>query len=51
MEKLYEVINGKYVGRKGTIETSSHTSNVMFYPIEGCYPYRVCLKKEDVKEI
>ena len=30
MGKMYEVINGKYAGRKGTIETSPHTSNVMF---------------------
>lgn len=51
MKKMYVVINGKYAGRKGIVETSPNTANVMFYPIEGCHPYRVCLGREDVKEI
>ena len=52
MEKeMYQVIGGKYIGRKGKVERFSDTTNVMFYPIEGKNPYCVCLKNEDVKEI
>ena len=50
-KKMYQVIDGKYIGRKGKVERFSDTTNVMFYPIEGKNPYCVCLKNEDVKEI
>lgn len=47
------VINGDYKGRVGQADfVNVHkTGNVMFYPVEGEYPYRVCLKKEDIQEI
>ena len=47
------VIKGDYKGRIGKADfTNVHkTGNVMFYPVEGEYPYRVCLDKGDVQEI
>jgi hypothetical protein len=48
---MYKVIKGKYVGKIGKVEACKNDSHVMFYPIEGKNPYRVCLRKEDVKEI
>ena len=47
------VIRGEYKGRVGKADfTNIHkTGNVMFYPVEGEYPYRVCLNKEDVQEL
>ena len=47
------VIKGDYKGRTGKADfTNIHkTGNVMFYPVEGEYPYRVCLDKGDVQEI
>ena len=47
------VIKGDYKGRIGKADfTNFHkTCNVMFYPVEGEYPYRVCLDKGDVQEI
>lgn len=50
-KKMYQVIDGKYIGRKGKVKRFSDTTNVMFYPIEGKNPYCVCLKNEDIKEI
>lgn len=45
-----KVIAGKYKDRKGFADFSfvGETGNVMFYSNEGYYPYRVCLKKEEV---
>lgn len=48
---MYKIICGKYCGRIGTIKSCKDPNNVMFYPIEGEYPYRVCLKKTDVVKI
>jgi hypothetical protein len=48
--KMYRVLSGKYVGRVGRCEFSKYGS-VMFYPIEGIYPYRVCLMANEVEEI
>lgn len=47
------VIKGEYKGRVGKADfTNTHrTGNVMFYSVEGEYPYRVCLNKEDVQEL
>lgn len=46
------VIKGDYKGRVGKADfTNVHkTGNIMFYPIEGKCPYRVCLDKEDIRE-
>ena len=46
------VVKGDYKGRVGKADFSNvhKTGNVMFYPVEGEYPYRVCLNKEDVQE-
>ena len=47
------IIKGNYKGRIGKADFTSayKTGNVMFYPVEGEYPYRVCLNKEDIKEL
>ena len=47
------VIEGKYKGRIGKADFTNtyKTGNVMFYPVEGEYPYRVCLSKEDIQEL
>mgnify|MGYP003305788257 CR=1 FL=1 len=48
------VIEGEYKGRVGKADLTylEETGNVMFYPIEGEYPYRVCLsiKKIEILE-
>ena len=43
------VIEGKYKGREGRTTKVNSYGNVMFYSKEGCYPYRVCLKKEQIQ--
>lgn len=52
MKKNVIVISGKYKGRKGVADFNNtcKTGNVMFYPIEGIHPYRVCLSVNDVRE-
>ena len=47
------VVKGDYKGRVGKADFSNahKTGNVMFYPVEGEYPYRVWLNKEDVQEL
>ena len=47
------VVKGDYKGRVGKVDFSNvhKIGNVMFYPVEGEYPYRVCLNKEDVQEL
>lgn len=45
------VICGQYSGRIGNATEPNKHGNVMFYPIEGIYPYRVCLKANHVKFI
>ena len=42
------VISGKYAGRIGHCKTTKYGS-VMFYPIEGVHPYRVCLMEHEVE--
>ena len=48
--KMYRVVSGKYAGRIGRCEFSKYGS-VMFYPIEGIHPYRVCLMANEVEGI
>ena len=51
---MYEIIDGKYKGRIGKIEAilpGEEYGNCMFYPIEGKFPYRVCLKLEQIRKI
>lgn len=43
------VIEGKYKGREGRATKINLYGNVMFYSKAGCYPYRVCLKKEQIQ--
>lgn len=43
------VIEGRYKGREGCATKVNSYGNVMFYPKEGCYPYRVVLKKEQIQ--
>jgi hypothetical protein len=45
------VIRGEYVGREGHFTEVNKYGNVMFYPVEGKHPYRVCLRHNDVKEV
>lgn len=52
--EMYKIIDCKhypeYVGRVGTITVNPKVKeNVMFYPIEGKYPYRICLPKESIE--
>lgn len=55
-EGLYQVVSGNFcVGRTGHIDAEimegTKLGNVMFYPIEGEYPYRICLKAHDLKRV
>lgn len=51
MEQMKEaqVINGKYAGRAGKATLANKYGLVMFYPVEGIHPYRVCLKVTDIQ--
>ena len=49
MEK-YCVVSGKYAGRIGMGEVTKY-GTVMFYPIDGKAPYRVCLMANEVKKV
>ena len=53
MKKSVVVISGKYEGRIGIADftNTKKTGNVMFYPVEGIHPYRVCLDAKSVKEV
>ena len=46
------VVEGEYKGRVGKADftRAKITGNVMFYPVEGEYPYRVCLVQSQVEE-
>ena len=46
--KKARIINGKYVGRIGMATAPNEVGNVMFYPVEGEFPYRVCLSVVDI---
>lgn len=48
MRRKAKVINGKYAGRVGEATPPNKVGNVMFYPVEGKYPYRVCLSVSDI---
>ena len=48
--KRCRVIKGRYTGRIGKCEKSLY-GTVMFYPEEGAFPYRVCLKEEEVEYV
>lgn len=48
--KMYRVINGEYKGRIGYCQHTKY-GTVMFYPIEGMHPYRVCLGVDAVEEL
>ena len=45
-----KVVNGKYIeiGRIGKATLPNKFGLVMFYPVEGEYPYRVCLPMEHI---
>ena len=50
--KKMKVLFGEYIGRVGYIHTKpNHLGLVMFYPIEGAYPYRVCLEYTHLVEV
>ncbi len=54
--KMYRVINGEFAGRIGFIKGTDlpgfkRFGNIMFYPIEGKNPYRVCLHFSDIEEV
>ena len=44
-----KIINGEYKGRIGEATEVNKVGNVMFYPVEGIHPYRVCLGVEDIE--
>ena len=46
----YCVVSGKYAGRIGMGKITKY-GTVMFYPIEGKAPYRVCLMANEVKKV
>lgn len=46
--KKARIINGKYVGRIGMATAPNEVGNVMFYPVEGEFPYRACLSVVDI---
>ena len=50
-KKLYKakVIDGNYKGRIGRATEPNKLNLVMFYPIEGTHPYRVCLSADNIK--
>ena len=53
MKKNVIVISGEYKGRIGIADftNTKKTGNVMFYPVEGIHPYRVCLDAKSVKKV
>lgn len=48
---LVKVISGIYVGRIGWATKVNRVGNVMFYPLEGQYPYRVCLSQTSISKL
>lgn len=47
----YRVISGKYAGRIGKGTNPNEFGLVMFYPVEGIHPYRVCLPISNLEEV
>lgn len=47
----YRVISGRYAGRIGFGKKPNCYGLVMFYPVEGSYPYRVCLSITELEEV
>lgn len=52
-EALYPaiIVNGECAGRIGSATAPNKYGNVMFYPVEGAYPYRICKILSDIKYI
>lgn len=52
-EILYPAIvtNGECTGRIGVATVPNKSGNVMFYPNEGMYPYRICKSLSDIEYI
>ena len=48
---MYKIVTGKYAGRIGKIEATTHSDTAMFYPIEGKRPQRILVSKSDIIEI
>ena len=51
MKKMFRVMSGKYQGRIGYCEFNNAYGSVMFYPVEGVHPYRVCLMQNEVEAL
>lgn len=52
--EMYRIMTGEYEGRIGTIDKTVpgfKYGNVMFYPIEGQNPYRVCVRFSEVERL
>lgn len=43
------IIEGDYIGRVGNATHPNEFGNVMFYPIEGKNPYRICKIASEVR--
>ena len=50
-KKYYRLATPPYTGRVGTIEEHNRSNLVTFYPIEGKYPYRVVVRKEELRPL
>lgn len=52
-ETLYPaiIVNGDCAGRVGAATKPNKYGNVMFYPIEGVNPYRICKILSDIEYI
>ena len=48
MKNYGKIVKGNYIGREGYFTEENKYGLVMFYPKEGIYPYRVCLKRENI---
>ena len=50
--KKMKVIAGQYEGKIGYIYSKpNYLDLVMFYPVEGSHPYRVCLEYKNLIEV
>ena len=45
------IVEGEYKGRIGMVTEVNEVGNVMFYPMEGIHPYRICLRIDQIKYI
>ena len=46
-----KIVKGTYAGRIGKVTMPNEYGLVMFYPIEGEYPYRTCVALEDIEYV